>query len=321
MLIKTVFELFSPAGARGKLSILIFHRVLSAPDPLFPGESDAARFDLVMSWVAQWFQVLPLDEAVRRLQAGELPACAAAITFNDDYADNYTELLPILQRHSLPATFFIATDFLDGGRMWNDTIIETVRGAKVDFLDAGVPGVEAAPIRNDAEKRSLLGKLIPAVKHLPPVVRQETVERIAELSQADLPDDLMLSTQQLRGLRQAGMLIGAHTLSHPILAKTGGAEAEHEIAASRDILENLLGEPVRLFAYPNGKPGSDYTRRDVDIVRRLGFEAAVSTSWGANTRNADPLQLPHFTSWEKQRWRYGARLLGNLQHAPVLALE
>lgn len=164
MLIKTAFQLFSPASDRGKLSILIFHRALSAPDSLFSEESDAVRFNLIMSWVVQQFDVLPLDEAIRLLQASKLPARAMAVTFNDDYADNYTEALLILQRHSLPATFFIATNFLDGERMWNDTIIEAVRGTKVDFLDADIPGVEAAPMRNDAEKHSFLGRLIQAIK-------------------------------------------------------------------------------------------------------------------------------------------------------------
>ena len=70
------------------MSILVFHRVLALPDPLFPGEVDAVRFNRICSWLADWFQVLPLDQAVRHLRAGSLPARALAITFDDGYADN-----------------------------------------------------------------------------------------------------------------------------------------------------------------------------------------------------------------------------------------
>src|SRR4029453_16058094 len=85
----------------------------------------------------------PLPDAILGLREGRLPPRALTITFDDGYADNCTVALPILQRHELRAAFFIATDYLDGGRMWNDTVIEAVRGCSrsalnLDDLDLGV---------------------------------------------------------------------------------------------------------------------------------------------------------------------------------------
>lgn len=320
MLIRSGLSLLSPAGPGARLSILIFHRVLKEPDPLFPEEIDCQRFEELMGWIAGWFNVLPLDEAIARLEEGRLPARAAAITFDDGYADNFVNALPILQRHGLHATFFIATGFLDGGRMWNDTVIEAVRGARIEWLDPRVDGVSPASLRSTDEKRGMLSRLIPAVKHLAPVARAEAVARIADAAEAALPSDLMLSTGQLRALRQAGMGIGAHTITHPILAATGDAQAEDEIAGSKEMLEVLLGEPVTLFAYPNGKPGTDYTCRHVEMVKALGFDAAVSTSWGANNSRSDPYQLLRFTPWDRQGWRFWLRLMDNLrrQSSPLV---
>jgi hypothetical protein len=68
---------------------------------------------------------------------------------------------------------------------------------------------------------------------------------------------------------------------------------------------------VRLFAYPNGKPGRDYSREHVDMVRELGFEAAVSTAWGVGHAASDPYQLPRFTPWDKTPGRFALRLLHN----------
>ena len=318
MIFKSAFSIVSPAGEQARLSILIFHRVLATPDPLFPDEPDAARFEQLMSWIAAWFTVLPLDEAVCRLRDGSLPARAAAITFDDGYADNYTEALPILQRHGLSATFFIASGFLDGGRMWNDTVIESVRSSALSVLDSGVADLPAMPLQSIADRRTAVNQLIRAIKHLPPSERDEAVEQIAQRCEVTLPDNLMLTSDQLRALRAAGMIIGAHTVSHPILAASAPQVAQHEIADGKARLEQLLGESIRLFAYPNGKPGSDYSSIHVGMVRELGFDAAVSTQWGANTRASDPYQLMRFTPWDRKRLRFGARLLGNLRRPTVI---
>jgi len=63
-----------------------------------------------------------------------------------------------------------------------------------------------------------------------------------------LPTDLMRTSDKVRALRRAGMQIGAHTVSHPILATPDRATAYSEIAISKHVLENLLGERVSLLA-------------------------------------------------------------------------
>ena len=105
------------------LSILIYHRVVAQPDPLFPDVVTAEEFDLQMAALTRWFTVLPLGRAVERLRNGTLPVRAACVTFDDGYADNALSALPILLKHGVKATFFVATRFLDGGSMWNDTVI------------------------------------------------------------------------------------------------------------------------------------------------------------------------------------------------------
>ena len=121
----------------------------------------------------------------------------------------------------------------------------------------------------------------------------------------------MLSTQQLQQLRADGAGIGAHTVSHPILAKLDETVAKREIADSRDHLEGILGERVGLFAYPNGRLGTDYSPAHTSIVKSLGFDAAVATNWGICSKASDIFQLPRFTPWDARRWRFGLRLLMN----------
>jgi peptidoglycan/xylan/chitin deacetylase (PgdA/CDA1 family) len=113
------------------------------------------------------------------------------------------------------------------------------------------------------------------------------------------------------------MDIGAHTVSHPILASLDEGEARAEIILSKRQLEDITGSPVELFAYPNGKPSIDYRARDVALVRQAGFAAAVSTVRGVADSASDPFQLPRFGPWDQSPGRFGARLFLNaLRRSP-----
>lgn len=312
-LLRFLASRLSPAGRHSRLSILIFHRVLPEPDPLFPGEATVESFDAHMGLLKSLFNVLPLSDAVERLQAGTLPARAAAITFDDGYADNLTHALPILQKHGLHATFFIATSYLNGGRMFNDTVIESIRRSPHAQLDLSDLGLGTHDLGSDAAKARAIGKILPQVKYQPIDTRDITVTAISARAGVDcLPDDLMMTTAQLKELHAAGMEIGGHTHRHPILARLDGAEAHAEIAAGKAWLEETLGDRIRLFAYPNGKPGADYLPEQARIVRDLGFDAAVSTQRGVSTASTDRYQLRRFTPWDTQPTAYAMRLLRNL---------
>ncbi len=318
MMLRPVFDALSPAGKGGRLSIMIFHRVRPRRDPLFPNEPDALQFEAQMRRVRDWFHVLPLTDAVARLRSGTLPARAMAITFDDGYADNCTVALPILRRLGLHATFFIASGYLDGGRMWNDTIIEAVRVAPGPRLDLEALQLGTHGLATPAERSAAILDIVRRLKYFALERRQHLAEAIAAHVGRPLPEDLMLTGAQLRLMHAAGMGIGAHTVCHPILAALTDAHARHEIVQGKHDLEAMIGAPVRLFAYPNGKPGRDYTAGHVRMVREAGFDAALSTAWGTARFGCDPYQLPRFTPWDRSAWAYALRLMRNLrrpQHA------
>ena len=312
-LVKALASRLSPAGAQARLSVLIFHRVSPVIDPVFPGEPDARWFDRFCAWTKGWFNVLPLDEAIAMLEQGRLPARAAAISFDDGYADNRTVAMPILARHSLTATFFVATGFLDGGRMWNDTVIESVRSCADRELRFDAVGLGVLPVGSPSEKRAAIESIIAKIKYLPPAERLHAAHAIAEIARVSPPQDLMMTSAQVLEMHRGGMGIGAHTVSHPILARLDRERVVEEIAGSKRSLEKILDAQVGLFAYPNGKPGADYEAKDVEIVRQLGFSGAVSTRPAAATRGCDPFQIPRFTPWERTRFRFGTRMIRNLR--------
>jgi peptidoglycan/xylan/chitin deacetylase (PgdA/CDA1 family) len=312
MFTRALMGTLAPGGPHSRLSVLIFHRVLEQPDPLLPGEPDAAEFETQMRWVRRWFNVLPLPEAVERLARGDLPARPLSITFDDGYADNHTVASGILRKLGLTATFFIATRFLNGGRMWNDTVIETIRVRPDGVLDLRPLGLGEHVLDSVEARRRAIASILNSIRYLAEPARASTVARIAEHAPGGLRDNLMMSDAQVKDLHRSGMTIGAHTASHPILARLSPEAARAEIVEGRRALENIIGEPVRLFAYPNGKPRKDYTAEHVSMVKDLGFSAAVTTAWGAAQAGCDLYQLPRFTPWDRSGWKYGMRLAHNL---------
>lgn len=307
-LLRPFASLASGIGKHKKLFILIYHRVLDAPDFMRPDEVDKQVFTWQMALLAKHFNVLPLSEAIQRLQTGALPPRAVCITFDDGYADNYLNALPILQRFGLKATFFIANGFLNGGRMWNDTVIEAVRNFPGSVLDLSEIGLGCFPVADQDQKSQAAGQIIQSIKHLPFNQRDQFTTYIAAQSE-HLPDDLMMSSEQLIKLHRSGMEIGGHTVNHPILAKLDRQRAYQEIAENKQALEQLLNTELSIFAYPNGKPGQDYLAEHVEWVKQIGYRAAVSTQTSVASQNSDAWQLPRFTPWDRTELRFMLRMI------------
>lgn len=294
------------------LTILIFHRVLPVSDPLRSSEPDVTYFDYLMNFIADSFVVLPLSEAVDRLQRCDLPRRACCITFDDGYADNLTVALPILEKYALPATVFVATDYLDGGRMFNDAVIDAIFKTREKLLDLRDNDLGLHPIGSNKDKLTAVKSILNLIKFSKPELRDQQVTEILQATACGpLPADIMLTSRQVRELAVRGVEIGGHTVAHTILTTLDDERAFKEIMKGKNQLETIIGKPVTSFAYPNGKPGRDYTERHIPLVKAAGFTCAVSTAYGVARCDSDPFQLPRFTPWGRGRLMISAQLLRN----------
>lgn len=306
------FELLFPATRLDRLNILSFHRIVPETDPLRPAEPTANELDRLMGEIRGVFKVIPLSEAVERLRLGSLPPRALSITFDDGYGDNARIAAPILKSHGLPATVFVATGFIDNARMmWNDVILETIRTLRDEELDLDVLELGRHRIETFDDKRAAISTVLHRIKHLPPCQRAEAIARFQQQAppQGMLPADLMMTSEEVRGLGQYGIEVGAHTVSHPILTMLDKGDAYNEIRDSKLVLEGLIGEKVQLFAYPNGRPTEDYDRAIRDMLPEIGFTGAVNTALGVSSSASDRFQLPRFTPWRRSTSQFLPSLL------------
>ncbi len=119
-------------------------------------------------------------------------------------------------------------------------------------------------------------------------------ERFRRLRQASLDEVRPLTWDQLREMRRAGMQVGSHTWSHPNLARLGVEDTRHELRRSKEVLEDELGEAIKMLAYPFGKPGRHFSPATVDIARDVGYELGAAIIFRNVRPNDDPLALPRF---------------------------
>ncbi len=195
-----------------------------------------------------------------------LPARPVLFTFDDGYRSVATLAAPILERHGVPAAFFVCSGSIAGRRLlWYDAMAR--RGAEAD-----VDRVKRAPF--EEWQRADAGSLTPV----------DDDDPLAPMTPGDL------RSLAVRPLFE----IGAHTISHPILARAGVADQREQIVDCVRALERWTGRPVTSFAYPNGQPGVDYSPDTIAVVREAGIDIAFSTRTGFAGRGAAALEQPRF---------------------------
>lgn len=293
---------------RRRLSIVVFHRALPAPDPLRPGDLEAPEFARRIDWLRENFRLMTLRDAVRALAADALPARALCVTFDDGYADNVEVALPLLRERDVPATFFVTTRYLDGGMMWNDRVIEAVKSWPDGSIDLSKEGLGHHDLGRDRPR--VLHALIERLKYLDYDRRDALASRLLADSGSSVTR-LMMTANQIRTLHREGMEIGGHTDSHPIMTRLDDDAVRAEIITNRQKLEAIIDAPVTSFAYPNGRANRDYHAGHPALLEDLGFECAVTTMPGCASDLEHRYEIPRFTPWDRTRTRYLLRLARN----------
>lgn len=302
---------------RGRGTILMFHHVRPwggqdfAPNRLL--EITPEFFEIVLQTVEDsGFDLVSLDEALGRLvhkgRAGDRPF--AALTFDDGYRDNRDFALPIMRRYKAPFTLFVTTGFADRtGRLWWLELEEAIRALprlRVELDGQGVELPAGTAEEKQASFRALYWMLRPGSEaQMLDVIGRLCVE--AGVDTGALAARHCMDWDELRDYAADPLCtIGAHTLTHPMLAKHDESFARREMANSKAIIERELGREVQHFAYPVGDPGSAGPR-EFAMAAELGFASAVTTRPGMvfDEHAQHRLALPRLSvngNWQDRRY-------------------
>lgn len=275
----------------GLATCLMYHRVCTDQT----GLCDKARgfapnrelsvtisaFDEQMAYVAKHFNCLSLPEAIEKLACGKLPERSLIVTFDDGYLDNLTLALPILRRHAVPATIYVATGLIDQADLpWWYELEDLIAAGDGFHIYWNKENLHYSTI-DEAAKRKTFRTLNPMLKKMEPaeqtrfmrLMRQGSVKRIQRDSQ-------LMNLRQLIELAADPLItIGAHTHHHLSLSCLSPIRLRHEMMRSKTLLEDWLKQPIEHLAYPFGGQGQASTR-EFDAADELGFTSAVTTRLG-----------------------------------------
>ncbi|MCU6434133.1 polysaccharide deacetylase family protein [Undibacterium sp. Jales W-56] len=307
--IRSIGDSIARLSKQGRVCIITYHRILACADPLLETEPDVTTFYWQMKVLAEHFNVLPLHDAVLAMKEDRLPPRAVCITFDDGYRSTHDLALPILKEFNLPATVFVTTAYLGEGNMWNDRIIEAIRRVPDGALDLQEIGMGMHPLHSLSDRRQLIKKINDGSKYLSSEDRLNVILQLEKLTGDKSSPGLMLTRDMLVNLSQAGIEIGGHTITHPILTKLDDDVARHEIAGCKKVLEDIVGKPLRLFAYPNGKVGKDFDARHLAMAQDAGYVAAFTTALGSASKSDDFYQIPRSRPWDVTPFLFQLRLL------------
>ena len=222
----------------------------------------------------------PLEELVAGRQRGN----ALAVTLDDGFRDNATHALPVFRRHDVPFTIFVCPGFCDRtAEIWWEALERIIAAAGQVRLD-DEPGTPVSPSRTAAEKR----RAFSAWSEWLTVATDEARQRIAirklaaayDIDLAALAAELVMDWAEIRTIAAEPLCtIGAHTLTHPALARLDAADAFAEMSGSADRLAAELGRRPRVIAFPYGYPAAA-GRREALLAEQAGFAASFTTQPG-----------------------------------------
>jgi peptidoglycan/xylan/chitin deacetylase (PgdA/CDA1 family) len=303
---RVVYPALAAIGGLGsrrarQISIITYHGVLPLGYRVNDGFLDdtlvtADVFRRQLQLLKSRYRVLSPREFLEWLEAGNaLPENAALLTCDDGLLNNATEMLPILQQENLSCLFFVTgvsvTDpytmlwyvelYLMLGHSTQPQFQMTLGDSEVRFS-----------LRDAAARRSGWLQLVTSLSRFAADKRRSLLDEIRE--RLDLPPDweskyledlvlrnrfCMMGHPELRQLVQAGMSIGAHSMSHPVPSQQPEDVFRAEMLSSREVLQEALGQPVWAFAYPFGDEGS-VAEREYDLAERVGFQCGFRNVGG-----------------------------------------
>ncbi len=286
---------------KNNFHILPYHMIVEQPTGFYP-ETALKTFEKQMVHIARNYTVVDLNDLVDRVKHRESLRGLLAITFDDGFRDNYEMAFPILKKYNLPATIFLATEYIESGKPpWFITFRQAFMSTRKTRVDLSVGethlslSLETPRERIEAGNR-VMAEIRRATNDIRLALLSTLFEKLGAEHSPDL-DGMMLTWDHIREMSSAGISFGAHTVSHPVLSRVSLETAEKEILTSREVIESKIQKPVTTFAYPFGKT-ADYTPPLIPVLEKYHFNCAVTTETDINHPDTSLFSLNRNYPWE-----------------------
>jgi peptidoglycan/xylan/chitin deacetylase (PgdA/CDA1 family) len=305
--------------------ILMYHRITTLTSDPFNLCVSSTNFTDHMRILKKYTKPVQMKEMGKNVKQFSFGKKEIVVTFDDGYADNFTNAKPILESLDIPATFFIVSGSLDNKKeYWWDELERIILSsdnlpASFDLIIAGqryswliestlsnknfnnIEHIATIPENNiTLPKRTLFFVLWTILSFLPFTGKEQALLQIASWANQPAlvrPTHRVMTSNELLSMSRCSLFeIGVHTFSHPMLSRLPLEEQEIEINKSKDTIEDIIAQTTTSFSYPHG----DYSQGTVNLLNKLRFMSACTVVEKSVARNANPLLLPRFavSNWK-----------------------
>lgn len=262
--------------------ILMYHRI--GPGGA-SGAIDAKRFRRQMQLIKRELNPISLNTLINAHAENNIPQNAIVVTFDDGYSDFYRYAFPILKEENIPCTLFVTTGFINGDIwLWPDRLRYCIDTSTRDAIS--IPGQHTKYSLQD-NRRQIWNDLADHCLTLSNLEKAEfidSVEKELAVEPPAFPPKAYeaLNWDQVREISDAGIEIGSHSVSHPVMTSLSDDALRYELVQSKAAIEERVGCTVTSFCYPNGQP-FDFDERVKSAVDSAGYCVALAAFPGRDT--------------------------------------
>lgn len=215
------------------------------------------KFERMLKWyIRKGYRFISMDEFLNVYKSSSiLLEKLCLITIDDGWQGNM-DLLPVIERYSVPVTIFVSTEPISSGNFWSEYIIkERGRNEMIEF------------------------------KKLP---YEEFNRQLDNAKRCIKLDRSAITIEQLKELKNHPLVsIHSHTVNHPILTNVPDDVLDMELKDSQHFLETVTKRRVYAFSYPNGS----LTQREM-LASKKYYEIAFTTEMRHISKDDNPFLLP-----------------------------
>lgn len=298
------------APLRPQVAVLLYHRIFEPDIDPWDLSVSARHFEEHLICLQKHFNVYKLSQLDKQLAERRLPRRGVIITFDDGYADNFTNAVPLLEKYELPATIFVTSGAIGSGReFWWDSL------ERIFLRNVSVPDTLSVQIGeerygwstgNNSERAEVFWTLHPILQSLPSEERERVMDKLltwAGLDRVGRSDYHPMTTAELRAAAQSPYIdIGGHTVTHASLADLSISEQFREMVGGRKELESLLDTKIEALAYPYGR----YNEDSLELAAGAEFKLAFTVESKLINKRKNPLRLGRFgvEDWSGENFKH-----------------
>lgn len=287
-----------------RLLVLCYHSVVGNDAPVNSRTNIAVssqQFESQLKLINRdWTPVSLADVEKACYENVPLPDHAVMLTFDDGFRNNYTLAAPLLKKYDVPAVVFITTDLISHRTLlWPQEVRERI----IDGAENQIPDTENGsflPVPpNVKERERLADQMTQRCKTLSHQARSDYLEKLRNVTKLDLEtpwkEELyeFMSWDEVRDIRNFGVTLGAHTVSHPILSSLSLENLQEELSLCKKKIEFELDEECCSFAYPNGGK-ADFNETVIEEAKKVGFRIAFNLYERRNPETLEPFSIDRF---------------------------